>query len=134
MKHAMLALLVLSLLTVSGVEESFFVKDDEICCLIVVSDDAKFADLLTATEIAKEVIELAGKGCPFSLIRFAGEISKEDTAQYNLIMLGETGLGVEGETEEIAEDLYLLEDFFGTGKDVLVVEDPQALIELLQNL
>jgi hypothetical protein len=133
MKHAMLALLVLSLMISSGVKETFFVEDGKICCLIVVSDDADFADLLTATEIAKEVEGLAGNGCPFSLIRFAEEITKEDSAQYNLIMLGETGLEVEGETEEIGEGLYLLEDFFGTGKDVLVVEDPQALIELLQN-
>ena len=134
MKHAMLALLVCSLVVTSGLERDFFLADDTPICLVVVPDDASFKDLLTATQVAKEIVDLAGEGCPFSLIRFAEEISRKDTAKYNLILMGETGLELEGRPTEVADGLYLYENPFGTKRDVLVVEDPQSLIELLQNL
>jgi hypothetical protein len=134
MKHAMLAMLVLSLVLTGGLDQSFFMEDSKPICLIVVGDDADFTDLLTAAQIAKEIVDLAGNGCPFSLIRFAEEISKKDIKDYNLILLGETGLEVEGKSVEVADGLYLLEDFFGTKRDVLVVEDAQSLIDVLQNL
>lgn len=134
MKHAMLALLVCSLVMTSGLERDFFLADDTPICLVVVSDDASFRDLLTATQVAKEIVDLAGSGCPFSLIRFAEEISKEETAKYNLILLGETGLTLRGKSAEVADGVYLYENPFGTKRDVLVVEDPQSLIELLQTL
>jgi len=134
MKHAMLALLVCSLVVTGSLERSFFLADDTPICLVVVADDASFKDLFTATQICKEIINLAGSGCPFSLIRFSEEISKEDMAKYNLILLGETGLKPEGKSVEISDGLYLYRDPFGTKRDVLVVEDPQSLIELLQNL
>lgn len=134
MKHAMLALLVCALMMTSGLKRSFFLEDDHPVCLVVVPDDASFSDLLTATQIAQEIVDLAGNGCPFSLIRFAGEISRQDTAEYNLILLGETGLELKGKSVKVAEGLYLLEDFFGTERDVLVVEEPQSLIEMLQDL
>jgi len=134
MKHAMLALLVCSLVVTSGLERDFFLADDTPICLVVVPDDASFKDLLTAAQVAKEIVDLAGDGCPFSLIRFAEEISKKDTAKYNLILMGETGLELEGRSTEVADGLYLYENPFDTKRDVLVVEDPQSLIELLQNL
>lgn len=130
----MLALLVCSLVVTSGLERDFFLADDTPICLVVVPDDASFKDLLTATQVAKEIVDLAGDGCPFSLIRFAEEISRKDTAKYNLILLGETGLELEGRPTEVADGLYLYENPFDTKRDVLVVEDPQSLIELLQNL
>jgi hypothetical protein len=134
MKHAMLALLVCALVVSGNVEKDFFLVDDTPICLVVVPDDASFKDLLTATQIAKEIVDLAGSGCPFSLIQFGEEISQEDSAKYNLILLGETGLSLKGRPQEITEGLYLYENPFGTKRDVLVVEDPQSLIELLQNL
>ncbi len=134
MKHAMLALLVCLLLVTGSLQKNFFLADDTPICLVVVPDDASFRDLLTATQIAKEIVNLAGSGCPFSLIRFAEEISKEDTVKYNLILLGETGLELEGKSTEVAEGLYLYVNPFGTKRDVLVVENPQSLIELLQDL
>ena len=134
MKHAMLALLVCSLMVAGSLEKDFFLADETLICLVVIPDDASFRDLLTATQVAKALVDLGGSGCPFSLIYFAEEISKEDTARYNLILLGETGLEPEGTPEEVAEGLYLYENPFGTKRDVLVVEDPQSLIELLQNL
>ena len=134
MKHAMLALLVCVLMVTGSLERSFFLADDTHICLVVVPDDADFKDLLTAAQIAKEIVGLAGSGCSFSLIRFAEEISVRDTAKYNLIILGETGLELEGTPTEVAEGLSLYKDPFGTKRDVLVVEDPQSLIEMLQNL
>lgn len=134
MKHAMLALLVCTLVVTGSLERNFFLADDTPICLVVVPDDASFKDLLTAAQVAEEIVDLAGSGCPFSLIQFAEEISKRDTAKYNLILLGETGLHLGGTPVEIAEGLYLYEDPFGTKRDVLVVEDPQSLIELLQDL
>ncbi|MBU7016383.1 MAG: hypothetical protein HXS44_02650 [Theionarchaea archaeon] len=134
MKHAMLALLVCSLVLTGSLERDFFLAGDTPICLVVLPDDASFRELYTATEIAREIVDLAGNGCPFSLIWFAEEISKEDAAKYNLILLGETGLKLEGRPEEVREGLYLYRDPFGTKRDVLVVEDPQSLIELLQNL
>jgi hypothetical protein len=134
MKHAMLALLVMSLLVTGSLDRDFFLADDTSICLVVVPDDASFKDLMTAIQIAKEVVDLADSGCPFSLVRFAEEISREDTAKYNLILLGETGLELEGRPTEVAEGLYMYKDPFDTKRDVLVVEDPQSLVELLQNL
>ena len=134
MKHAMLALLVMSLLVTGSLDRDFFLADDTPICLVVVPDDASFKDLMTAIQIAKEVVDLADSGCPFSLVRFAEEISREDTAKYNLILLGETGLELEGRPTEVAEGLYMYKDPFDTKRDVLVVEDPQSLVELLQNL
>jgi hypothetical protein len=134
MKHAMLALLVCSLLVTGSLDRDFFLADDTPICLVVVPDDASFKDLMTAIQIAKEVVDLAGSGCPFSLVRFAEEISREDTAKYNLILLGETGLELEGKPTEVAEGLYMYKDPFDTKRDILVVEDPQSLVELLQGL
>ncbi len=130
----MLALLVCVLMVTGSLEGSFFLADDTPICLVVVPDDADFKDLFTAAQIAKEIVDLAGSGCPFSLIRFAEEISVTDKAKYNLIVLGETGLELEGNPTEVAEGLSLYKDPFGTKRDVLVVEDPQSLIEMLQNL
>lgn len=130
----MLALLVCVLLVTGSLEKSFFLADDTPICLVVVPDDADFRDLLTAAQIAKEIVGLAGSGCPFSLIRFAEEISVKDMAKYNLILLGETGLELEGTPVEVAEGLSLYKDPFNTKRDVLVIEDPQSLIEMLQNL
>ncbi|MGC1120759.1 MAG: hypothetical protein WBA22_06665 [Candidatus Methanofastidiosia archaeon] len=134
MKHAMLALLVCSLLVTGGLERSFFLADDTPICLVVVADDASFDDLLTAAQIAKEIVDLAGSGCPFSLIRFEEEISKEDKAKYNLIVLGDNNLNLRGKPVEIAEGLLLYENPFGTKRHVLVVEDAQSLLDLLQDL
>jgi len=134
MKHAMLALLVCVLVVTGSLERSFFLADDTPICLVVIPDDADFGDLLTGAQIAREIVGLAGTGCPFSLIRFAEEISLRDTAKYNLILLGETGFELEGKPTEVAEGVYLYKDPFGTKRDVLVVEDPQSLIEMLQNL
>ncbi|MBU6998216.1 MAG: hypothetical protein HXS41_12710 [Theionarchaea archaeon] len=134
MKHAMLALLVCSLMVTGGLERSFFLADDTPICLVVVADDASFEDLLTAAQIAREIVDLAGSGCPFSLIRFEEEISKEDTAKYNLIVLGESNLNFSGKAEEISDGLLLYENPFGTKRHVLVVEDAQSLLDLLQDL
>lgn len=134
MKHALLALLVCSLLMSGGLERSFFLADDTPICLVVVPDDAEIEDLFTAAQISKEIIDLAGSGCPFSLIRFAKEISKESTAKHNLIVLGETGLPIKGTPTEIAGGVYLYKNAFGTKRDVLVVENPQTLMELLEEL
>lgn len=134
MKHALLALLVCSLVLSGGLERSFFLADNTPICLIVVPDDAEITDLFNAAQISEEIIDLAGSGCPFSLIRFAEEISREDTAKNNLIILGETGLSITGEFTEIAEGLYLYKNPFGTKRDVLVVENPQLLMDLLEEL
>jgi hypothetical protein len=134
MKHAMLALLVFSLVIAGGLERSFFLADDTPICLVVIPDDADFADLLTAAQVAGEIMDLAGGGCAFSLIRFAEEISKEDTTKYNLVLLGETGLEIEGNPKKVTEGVYLYENPFNTKRDVLLVEDPQSLIELLHDL
>jgi hypothetical protein len=134
MKHALLALLVCSLVLNGGLERSFFLADDTPVCLVVVPDEVEIEDLFTAAQISKEIIDIAGSGCPFSLIRFAEEISKEDTTKYNLIVLGETGLPIKGTPIEITEGLYLYKNAFGTKRDVLVVEDPQTLMELLEDL
>lgn len=134
MKHAMLALLVLVLMVTGSLERSFFLAEDTPICLVVVADDADFSDLLTATQIAEEIVALAGDGCPFSLIRFAEEISKEDMAKYNLILLGEVGFTMKKRPKEVADGLYLYQNPFGTRRDVLVVEDLQSLLEMLQNL
>ncbi len=133
MKHAMLALSI-SLLVSGSLERSFFLADDTPICLVVVPDDADFRDLLTAAQVAREVVDLAGSGCPFSLVRFAKEITSGDKAKYNLIVLGETRLTLKGKPVEVAEGVYLYKDPFGTKRDVLLVEDPESLIELLQNL
>ncbi|MBU7013950.1 MAG: hypothetical protein HXS52_08100 [Theionarchaea archaeon] len=134
MKHAMLALLVFSLAVTGGLERSFFLADDTPICLVVVADDASFDDLLTAAQIAKEIVDLAGSGCPFSLIRFEEEISKEDTAKYNLVVLGEIDLNLKGDPAEVADGLLLYENPFGTKRHVLVVENAQSLLDLLQDL
>jgi hypothetical protein len=134
MKHALLALMVCSLVMSGGLERSFFLADDTPICLVVVPDDVKIEDLFDAAQISKEIVDLAGSGCPFSLIRFAEEISREDMAKHNLIVLGETDLPMTGDPIEIAEGLYLYERPFGTKRDLLVVENPQTLIELLEEL
>lgn len=130
----MLALLVLLFMVTGSLERSFFLAEDTPICLVVVADDADFDDLLTAIQIAKEIVGLTGDGCPFSLIRFAEEISRADTAKYNLVLLGEVGLDMRGRPKEVADGLYLYQNPFGTRRDVLVVEDPQSLLEVLQNL
>jgi hypothetical protein len=134
MKHALLALMVCSLVLSGGLERNFFLADDTPICLVVVPDDVNIGDLFDAAQISKEIIDLAGSGCPFSLIRFSKEISEEDTVKHNLIVLGETGLPITGDPTEIAEGLYLYKKPFGTKRDVLVVENPQTLIELLKEL
>jgi hypothetical protein len=134
MKHAMLALLVFTIVITGGLDRSFFLADDTPICLVVVPDDADFADLLTAAQVAEEIMDLAEGGCPFSLVRFSEEISKEDTTRYNLVLLGETGLEIEGDSIKITEGVYLYENPFNTKRDVLLVEDPQSLIELLHDL
>lgn len=134
MKHAMLALLVCVLMVSGSLEKSFFLADNTPICLIVVPDDADFSDLLTATQIAKQIVGLAGSGCPFSLIQFAKEITKEDKAKYNLILLGETGLKLKGKPLKVTEGLYLYENPFDTGRGAVVVENPEALIKWLKGL
>jgi hypothetical protein len=134
MKHAMLALLVYSVMVTGGLDRGFFLADDTPICLVVVGNDASFDELLTAAQIAEEIVDLAGSGCPFSLIRFEEEISREDTAKYNLIVLGENDLNLRGKPKEVAEGLFLYENPFGTKRHVLVVEDAQSLLDLLRDL